>query len=290
MTTTVQPAARADNVRYGVLCMLAASLTTALMSLITKLESARYPFGELVFVRSAIAMLPLLVAVWAAGGMSVLRTRRLGGLLARSAAWLVAMTAFIFALVDLPLADATALSYATPLFAALAIPMLGEKVGARGWAAVFLGFVGVLCIARPGDGVINPGAVWALVSAAVGAFAMLGVRQLGKTERGVTITFYTMAFAVPMSLLLAPWTWFLPDRGDILALVGLGLSGGISQLLQTEALRSAPPAIVMPLVYLQLVWAFIFQYAIWGNLPDLLAILGAAIIVATGFYVVTMRK
>lgn len=285
------PIERADNRRRGILFMLAGSLMTALMSVIIKWQSERYPFGELIFIRSLIAMIPIMAVVWSRGGIGVVRTRRYGALLWRGTTWLVSVATLFIALSLLPLGDAAALSYAAPLFAtALAIPLLGDRIGVRQWLAVIFGFAGVLIVVRPGNGLLNVGAVFAVVSAAAGGLALIGVRELGKTERGITITFWTMGFGVLLSTLLGPWTWILPYRADLLALAGLGLTGGLSQMLTTEAMRAAPPATVTPFIYLQLVWAFLFQYLFWGEPPDLPAILGSAIIVASGFYVATARR
>jgi drug/metabolite transporter (DMT)-like permease len=217
----------------------------------------------------------------------VLRTRRPIGHLTRSAIGLFGMTCGFSAVQHLPLTEATAFNFASPLFmTALSAMILHEPVGRHRWAAVLVGFVGVLIMVRPEPGHMNlVGVSLALGSAVGSAGAMVAIRQIAATEKGPTIVFYFTAAGALLGLVGSAFHWVTPDPLTFGLLAAGGLIGGVGQLLLTEAIRVAPVGVVAPFDYSQLIWAAVLGFAIWGELPHAATIAGALVVAASGVYI-----
>jgi drug/metabolite transporter (DMT)-like permease len=246
------------------------------------------PVFEIIFFRNAFAFLPLGVYIWRTVGFGVLRTRRPLGHLSRSAVGLAGMVCGFSAVQHLPLSEATALQFASPLFmTALSALLLNERVGWHRWAAVIVGFVGVMIMARPLPGQMNlVGVTFGLLSALGVAGAMVAIRQIADTERGPTIVFYfTLAGTVLGLIGSLLFGWTVPDATTLGLLVLAGVVGGVGQLCLTEALRAAPIGVVAPFDYTQLVWATLLGLLIWGELPHAATMVGAAIVASSGGYI-----
>ncbi len=239
----------------------------------------------LVFFRCAIALLPSFLLVLHAGGVRVLRTRRLGGQFGRAMIWGGSSVASFFAYHLLPLADAVALTFAAPLFlTALSWPILREPVGRARWIAVSVGFLGVLVMARPSGAGSWGGMVGALACAVCSALGTLTVRDLCRTEATASIVFYTMLFMALLALPVLPFFWLTPTLPDLALFCSLGLIGGVSQYWTTQALYYAPAAAVSPFNYTALVWAALIGFVVWGDLPTMPMLVGATIVTLTGLY------
>jgi len=292
------PAATRHDIRRGATLILLSTLGFSLMTTLAKLLGTRIPFMEMVFFRSFFA-LPIVVLIGLRGRVS-LRTRRFPGHVARASTGLAATTCMFFSATVLPLGEQQALTYGTPLFVTLlAIPFLGERPGPHRWGAVVVGFLGILVIAL-GPGVMGqprlppPGvAEWVLLAgyaAAVshGLFAAtttLLVRQLSATESSTAIVLWQSILMTLLSALALPFVWVTPTAGEWLLLLGVGLVGGIAQLLSTEAYSSAQVSALGPYTYTALLWAALFGWLFWGDVPGVTMILGAAMIVAAGLYI-----
>ncbi|MEQ9639241.1 MAG: DMT family transporter [Alphaproteobacteria bacterium] len=245
-----------------------------------------YPITEVVFFRSLFALLPVGVLAWREGGLTALRTTRLAAHALRACIGVITTFLFFLALSLMPLADATAIVFCGTLFVtALSVPLLGEKVGPRRWAAVLVGFLGAMVIVRPGMGVFGPAAMIALAAAFCYALIVISTRWLTRTETTAALGFYYAALGALISLAGLPFGWVLPTWTDLGLFVLLGLFGGVGTLLMIEAFRHAPVAVVVPFEYTALIWATIYGYLIWHELPDGFTWLGAAILVASGLYV-----
>ena len=202
----------------------------------------------------------------------------------------LAAASFLFgsALAYLPVADATAINFLAPiLLVAAAGRFLGERVGWVGWLAALLGFAGVLLIARPGRGLDTVGVLFALGAVVANLSYQFLSRLLAATERTVALLFYTaLAGSIVYGLALP---WFVgervPSAFEALLLTSLGLYGGLGHFLLTAAFRDAPASLLAPLNYLQLLWAGLLGWLVFGHLPDRLSLLGMAIIVASGVLV-----
>lgn len=187
----------------------------------------------------------------------------------------------------LPLAQVYAILFATPLLiTVLSIPMLGERVGFHRWAAVLIGLVGVIVVLRPGATQLELGHIAALTCAFVGALVSIIVRKVGRDERTVVFMLYPMvANFVVMGLLMVKYYEPMPldDLGGIAAISLLGFVGG---LLLIQAYKASEAAIVAPMQYSQIIWATIFGYVLFDEVPDGATILGAGIIICSGMYIV----
>ena len=288
----------------GIAFRIGAMVCMALLSALVKWCGSRgINVFQIIFFRNFFAFVPLGIYIWRTTGFGVLRTQRPLGHLARSTVGLVGMVSGFSAVQFLPLTSATAFNFASPLFmTALAALILKEKVGRHRWAAVAVGFVGVLVMVRPAPGPLHPvgaamaggdhkallhliGVGLALLGAAGAAGAMIAVREIGRTERGPTIVFYFTLAGATLGLVSLPFVWVTPDPATLALLVLAGLIGGVGQMLLTEALRVAPVGVVAPFDYTQLIWASLIGFFIWGELPHPATVIGAVIVAASGIYI-----
>ena len=272
----------------GIVYRMLAMVCVAAMSATVKWTGHRgIPVFEIVFFRNAFAFIPVGLYIWRTTGASVLRTRRPLGHLHRSVVGLSGMICSFFALQHLALTEATAFTFAAPLFmTALSALMLREMVGRHRWGAVVVGFVGVLIMVRPEPGHMNvAGVAFALTAALSSALAMVQIRQIAVTEKGPTIVFYFTLAGTLVGLAGALVHWVTPDPATLAVLVLGGLIGGVGQLFLTEAIRVAPVGVVAPFDYTQLIWATILGFLVWGDLPKPATLAGAAVVAASGLYI-----
>jgi drug/metabolite transporter (DMT)-like permease len=287
----------------GIALRVAAMFCMAGLAALVKWCSGRgVPVLEIIFFRSAFAFIPVLAYVWRTSGFAVLKTRRPIGHLTRSMVGLAGMVCGFTAVGLLPLTQSTAISFSAPLFmTALSALVLREHVGPHRWAAVAVGFVGVLIMVHPDPAhLVSVGTLFALAAAVGTAGAMTAIREIGRTEPGPTIVFYfTLAGDRPgqgekeddggagavLGLASLPFGWVIPDAATLALLIGAGLIGGIGQLFLTEALRRAPVAVVAPFDYTQLVWASLLGFLVWGETPKLATLIGALVVAGSGVYI-----
>ena len=270
----------------GIYCMILAVFLFSCMDALIKWTASSYPIGQIVFFRNVFAFIPVAFFVRQAGGIAVLRSRRLGGHVMRGIVGVAAMVCIFTAFALLPLAEAVALSLSGPIFlTALSVPLLGEKVGLRRWSAVIVGFLGILVMTRPGVGVFQPAALFAIGGALFYALAMISVRRLSMTEPAAAIVFYFTLFAAIAGALSLPFQWVTPDLIGLVLLIGIGLIGGFAQLAMTQAFRLSPVALIAPFDYGALVFAVGFGYFIWSDVPDGYIFVGSLIVIASGLYI-----
>ncbi|MFI4964051.1 MAG: DMT family transporter [Caulobacterales bacterium] len=272
----------------GIAYRMLAMVCVACMTATVKWTGHRgVPVFEIVLFRNAFAFVPLGLYIWRTAGPSVLKTRRPLGHLARSTVGLTSMVCSFFAVQRLALTEATAFTFAAPLFmTALSALVLREFVGRHRWGAVFVGFVGVLIMVRPEPGHMNlVGVAFALTAALGSAAAMVAIRQISVTEKGPTIVFYFTLGGVAVGLTGSLFHWVTPDPLTLAILILGGMIGGVGQLLLTEAIRVAPVGVVAPFDYTQLIWATILGFLVWGELPHAATLAGAAVVTASGIYI-----
>ena len=278
----------AQNPALGILLRVLAMALMAVLAAIVKACAERgVPVLEIIFFRNAFAFIPVLLYVWRTTGLGVLKTRRPGAHLTRSAVGLTGMICGFTAVSLLPLTQSTAISFSAPLFmTALSALVLKEPVGPHRWLAVAVGFVGVLIMVHPDPRQFAGVGVLFAIAAAVGsAGAMIAIREISRTEPGPTIVFYfTLAGAV-VGLASLPFGWVMPGPGVLALLVAAGLIGGTGQLLLTEAIRRAPVAVVAPFDYTQLVWAGLIGFFVWSETPAFLTLVGAMVVAASSTYI-----
>jgi drug/metabolite transporter (DMT)-like permease len=295
MTDIATTAGAGASVLRGIFLMVLSVFLFSSMDAVIKWASADYPTGQIVFFRNFLAFVPIYLFLWRTGTPMPLRTRRLGGHLLRGIVGVTSMALFFLALGLLPLADAMALGMSGPIFlTALSVPLLKEHVGLRRWSAVIVGFIGVLIMVRPGSGVFQPTALIAIGGAFFYALAMVSIRHLSRSEPATAIVFYFTLFAAVVGLLTWPlagvapaWLdpWVTPDLEGWAVLIGIGLIGGTAQLTMTYAFKMAPVAVIAPFEYGAIVIGVSYGLAIWNEVPDRYIVLGAAIVIASGLYI-----
>jgi len=287
----VAPKTYVDNARLGILLIVASSISFALMNAVVKLVSGHLGPVEIGFFRQLFSMIPVVSMVIHQGGPSMLRTQRPFGHLFRGLIGNSAMIIFFLSVAKLPLADANALSFASPLFiTALSMPLLGEAVGKHRWSAVVVGFAGVMVMTNPGgnwfSGNAGVGAGMGVLAAFMSALMTITIRQLNKTEPPVRIVFYFATIGTIFFGGLLTIFWVTPTLPELGGLMVVGLIGGLSQLLMTYAYRHAPASTLAPFGYVSILWSTALGYLIWSDLPGPRILVGAAIVITSGLYII----
>jgi drug/metabolite transporter (DMT)-like permease len=283
-STVVDPAA--PRITAGVGLGAIAFGLFSLMDALVKWLSATYPVPQILLCNALFALVPVGAVVVRRGGLPQLRTRRLGlhlvrGLLGTTGGFLA-----FHAFSQLPLANAYAIIFATPLLiTALSVPILGEAVGWRRWSAVLIGFIGVLVMLRPGFAPIGTGSLAALGAACASACAILLVRKLSVTETTTSIAFYSNVTAVVLTGIAFSPTFVAPAVLDLALMAVSGLIGGTALLVLIAAYRRSPAALVAPFQYSQMLWAILLGALVWGDLPEPAMLLGASIVAGSGLFI-----
>ncbi|HVR91479.1 MAG TPA: DMT family transporter [Novosphingobium sp.] len=271
-----------------VLRLMAVAVLATLLMLVKYTVGTGVAFLEVMFWRQVLTV-PLLIA-WLVGhgGLGRLSTQRLPDHARRAAYGTVGMVLTFGAPVLLPLAESTTLGFTTPIFAViLSVLLLRERVGNIRWLAVALGFAGVLVIARRGQTHLPPlGAAVGLGAGFMVALISIQVRDLARTENPLTIVFWFAALSTPVLALAVPFTMTAHSAWQWALLLAIGLAGCAGQLLLTAALRFGQVASVIVMDYTSLVWATLYGWSIWGQLPSRATWLGAPLIIAAGAVIV----
>jgi len=237
-----------------------------------------------VWARYIGQMVVVTPVAWHRGGNDFWRTRHLGTQLARSVCLVVATVCFFGALRFLPLAEASAITFLAPMFAVfLSMPVLGEKPTRARWIAAIVGFVGILILVRPGAAAFHPAAALLVLAALANALYQLLTRKLPNDTPYTTLFYSALVGTAVLSLALPVAE--LPDEvtaRDAAFLLVLGVLAGLGHYLLIGAFLAAPASLVAPFTYLQMIWATLWGYAVFGQLPDGFSALGMAIIVASG--------
>ncbi|GKS92181.1 DMT family transporter [Acidovorax sp. SUPP2539] len=260
---------------------LGSALLLAAMYALIKSLGSRYPIGEIVFARSGFALLPIIVVMLARRQWSTLRTSRPFAHLRRSVAGVVSLFLSFGAVALLPLSTATALTYSAPLFITLlSIIVLGERVSTGRWAAVLIGFAGMLMVIQPDlEAGLPLGKVLGVMAAVATAVALVAIRQMAASESALAIAFYFTLFGTVVGAASLPLRCVAPDASDALRLVSVGVLGGMAQLLLTMAYRLAPASVLAPYEYATLVGAILVGFIVWDEMPGSVEWLGIAVIV-----------
>lgn len=286
-----------DNAMAGIGFKLSSVCVFLGMSSLIK-ASDDIPAGELVFFRSFFAILPILVYLIARGELGVgLKTRHPVSHLWRGLVGTGGMAFGFYALTQLPLPEAIAISYATPLLIVVfSAVFYHEVVRLYRWSAVLVGLVGVIIIIWPrltvfSGGLENMssatlGAVSALIAACFAATAMMLVRKLVQTERSATIVLYFSIASSIIGLCSMPFGWLMPTPEQFALLVGAGIFGGIGQILLTESYRHADMSVVAPFEYASLILSVIIGYIFFKDIPTIEMLVGGLIVVGSGLFII----
>jgi len=267
------------------LLMLGSTVFFGLMAVSIKLAAETLHTFEIAFFRNffgLVAALPLLLR----HGPGLLRTTQLPRYFIRCLIGVLSMFCGFWAIGHLPLAQAVSLSYSTPLFVTIAaVWFLHEQVRARRWAAVVLGFIGVLVIVRPGSASFTAGSLVALSAAVLSGIVAIQIKQLSATEPADRIVLWTTMLWVPMSLGPALFVWEWPHGITWLWVASAGLLGTGGHMLWTRALKLGDVSALTPISFMQLPLVAVFGYVLFGEAVDRWTVLGAAIIFAANAYI-----
>lgn len=285
---TAKTAVLRQNQLAGIMLALGAMFLLSLMDLQAKYLSQSLPVIQIAWARYFFHFAFMAVIFWPRRGSSLLRTSRPGLQWIRSLLLVLCTIAFFTAIQYMPLADAVAISFISPLLVtALSVPLLGEAVGRRRWTAVAIGFIGAMIIVRPGLGVMH-WAVWLLLLMALGyALYQITTRMLSSTDDPITTLFFSGLVGAAAMTLVVPFFWRNPATPEQwLMLASLGLMGAIGHYALIKSFEFAPVAVLAPLSYTALLWNTWFGYLTFGDLPDRWTVGGAAILIATGIYII----
>lgn len=286
MASTASGAGLRNIPARAIAYMLTASFLIIVLDTAVKWLAKGYSPLQIGFVRYVMGLFLAAGIATRAGGIGTLRTRRIGGHLLRSVVNLTTMLSFYYALRLLPLADSIAINFAAPLFVtALSGPLLGEHVGMRRWLAVAFGFGGVLLAVQPSPSGISLGAALALLSGLCWALTIVTSRQISDTESSHTILFYYSLAVVIVLGIAMPRLWIEPSFQDWIWFIVVGIAGSFGQFCYNQAFRYGEASAIAPLDYLSIVWATLFGFVIFGDIPSWLVLGGAACIVASSIYI-----
>lgn len=274
-----------DSTLAGVVSMCAGVFCFAVSDALAKGLGEHFSTVEIIFFRMLVS-LPLITGIGIiADGPGILKTRHLRAHLMRGVLSAGGMYAFVCALILLPLAQATALFFAAPLFVTmLSVPLLGERVGWQRWLAVAVGFVGVLAIVRPGAGGFRLSTVLPLASALFYALLLMSARRM-RTESIWTTMWYVSLVPMLVSAVLLPWFWRTPGLESLPEFVAVGVVATAAGTLITQGFRLGPAAVVAPFDYSGLVWATLFGWLFWREMLDRWAVIGILAIMASGAFI-----
>ena len=295
----------AGAARLGMICAVGAALAFSLNDMTIKFLSTGYPLHQIVLARSCVAfILVLAIIIPLDGGRAALRTKRPGMHMLRGLFVVLANSLFFMAIAAMPLADATAVFFVSPLvITVFSVFFLGETVGPRRWAAVAVGLIGVMVIVRPTSESFQVAALLSMASAVFYALLHIFTRRLGVTEKASTMAIYIQAMFIVVSIafgliagdgrfapedqpslrfLLGPWVW--PTQGDFAIMAALGAFSAVGGYLISQAYRVSEAGLIAPFEYVALVMSIFWGYVVFSEVPDAFAITGIALILASGLY------
>jgi len=287
---TGKPVHRPDNVRGIVMMALAFALFAASDAQVKLLTSEFHPV-QIVWTRQ-LGLLSGVIVLLMVKGTAVLSTSHLGLQLIRGMLAVTSAAAFIFGLKYVPLADAVSVTFLAPLlvtiFSAL---LLKEKVGPRRLIAVAIGFIGTLIVIRPGFGQVHPAVMLVVLAATAFALRQVVSRLLASSDKTATTVAYTAIASFAMLSLPLAMFWQTPETGGQIALLaGMAVSAALGELMVIKALEVAEASVVTPMHYTLILWATLYGWLLFAQLPDMWTWVGAAIIVATGLYIMNRER
>jgi len=282
-----------DHPALGIWTFIGNLLLMALLSAtVRELVNRDYPLSEVLLFRYLFASGFFWIILLSTAGLAGLATQRPLDHAIRSISGIVSLGLLYFAITRIPLADATALAYAAPIFiTVLSIFLLGEVIGLQRWLAVIAGFIGVLLIARPEADGWNIGVIAAAGSAFTGALVAIWLRKLSSSEKSVSIGIYYNSLGSLVCLVWVLWSgWLTPRAADLWLFLGFGLGCGMQQWLLTISFRYAEASLLAPFEYLAMVFAAIVGFVFWGEVPVVTTWIGGAIIAASGLFIFMRRQ
>ncbi|WP_431297986.1 DMT family transporter [Tabrizicola sp. BL-A-41-H6] len=288
---SISPSPRSEGALKGVALVVAATFLFGLSDTVSKHLAMLYAVPLLLAVRYSVNLVLLMGVMMPRHGTGLWRTNRLGLVVLRGACLAAASISMVFALRVMPVGETVAIIYIAPFLVMLAAgPILGEKVSLIGWLAATCSFLGVLIIARPSSGLDPIGVALCLVNAGCATVYHLLTRMLTRTETTMAMLFHTALVGTVVFAAFLPWSLggAMPSPFDAGLMVVLGVLGTVGHLMFTAAYREAPASLLAPVNYLHIVWAAILGWLVFSHMPDGLALIGMAMIMASGVAVAVL--
>lgn len=288
MTQALSAQSSREAVLTGIACMCgAAGLFTIMDFLIKVMATSGYHTFQILFARSLFALIPVLWILQRAGGLRILRTRNPKLHALRCLFGTISMICFFTAYKYLPVSGVVALGFSAPLFmTALSGVLGGDKVRLVHWLAVSAGFAGVLYIVQPGGDSFTLWSLLPVIGAFTYAIVSVLIRRIGNSEPSVVTVFYFTSFTTLLGAASLPFIGIWPTSfHDVAVMVGVGLIGGVAQVLMTRAFTLAPVSVVGPFDYTAMLWAVGIEAVVLGVLPTQAVVTGSAIVIASGLYI-----
>lgn len=274
-----------DNIKAGIAWMLLTTLFFISLDAVAKYLVSSYPVIQVVWGRFLFHLILAALILGPRLGFFA-RSANLPLQIVRSILLLATTVLFFFGVRLLPLADASAIMFTSPiLLSILAIPWLGEKVGPYRWAAIFVAFLGALVVVRPGTGVMGAGALFLLGCAVCNACYQIITRQLRGTDEARTTLLYTALAGTVGTSLAVPLVWTPIALGDWPLFAALGVFGCLGHFTLIKSFQAAPATVVAPFSYASIIWAIFYGFIFFGDLPDFWTLTGATIIAAGGLFI-----
>ena len=271
--------------QLGFLYMFLSVCTFSIMDLIVK-WSGDYPTGQVMFFRGFFGIIPTFFLIPRERIKTFYKTKRPKEHFFRCIMGLMALVAIFIALRKLPLAIVVSLSFSAPLFITiLSIFLLSEKVGIYRWLAVLIGFVGVIIITEPGIEEMNYLYLLPIIFCVGMSFVTITIRKLSSTEPIWLISIFFSIMILIASLMTIPFGWLMPNFHDFILLSLVGIMGGSANLFLTQSYKLSEVSLVAPLKYLSLIFAIIFGYLIWNEVPTTKTLIGASLVVSASLII-----
>ena len=257
----------------------------SIMDLIVK-WSENYPVGQVLFFRGFCGMIPIFFLIPREKYFNFYKTDRAFLHFKRCAFGLIAIVSIFVALRNLPLATVVSITFAAPIFTTImSIFFLSEKVGLYRWMAVLVGFIGIIIISEPGFNSLNFYYIYPIIFCLGLSYVAIAIRQLSETEPVWLIGLYFSFSIMILSFFTLPQGWVLPSLKDLLLLSTLGILGGLANLWLTQSYKFSEVSLVTPLKYLALVFAIIFGYVFWNEIPTTKTLLGSALVIISSIII-----
>jgi len=286
MTETGRSRVQSDLLR-GILFMVAASCVLGTMNAMVKYLGSHYPIPMVMWARTTGHLLFVILLFAPQFGWGLARSARPVTQYARSALNLASIACFFTGVALIPLANASAITFTAPfIVTALSVPLLGEKVGPRRWAAVVVGFIGATIIIRPGSDVFQIESILIVASAGLNAMYQILTRKVAGVDRPETSVYFSAVLGAVVMTVLLPFFWQAPRAVvDVVLFLSTGVLGGVGHYLVARAFAGGPAALISPFSYSNLLIAVTLGYVVFGHFPDLWTWVGAVVIVASGLYI-----
>ena len=257
----------------------------SVMDIIVK-WSEDYPLGQVLFFRGFFGIVFYFFVIPPERRKNFYYTKRAGLHFLRCIFGLIALVAIFTALRNLPLATVVSISFAAPIFTTIfSIFLLKEKVGFYRWLAVIVGFIGIIVITEPGFSSLNIYYLYPIIFCLGLSYVAIAIRQLSTSEPVWLISLYFSVAITLLSFLTIPYGWVMPNLNDLAILSLVGIFGGVANLWLSQSYKYSEVSLVTPLKYLALVFAIIFGYFIWGEVPTIKTLLGAALVIISSIII-----